>query len=347
MTTNVNVAPARDLTRPGRPSPASSRARGRRAAINDLKDAGFRPTTSAWPCATAPRRASWPRTPAPRPPRAPPPGRWAGRLLGGLVGFLVGIGALAIPGIGPVVAGGALATAFGLGGGTAVAGAGIGAAAGGIAGALVGMGIPDEEAKRFKAGFREGGVLMTVNARRPGDGCPGHPGAERRGPGPGQSEAPGGGGGAGGGHGRRRARRGPPPARRPGRRSPAPWAPSSAAPPAGSRAPRPGRARGRGVDDGRQRQPRPASAGVAARRPPRCAAAGVGRQPEALVVQDDPGGPPGWRWSWPRAATPAPRPARPWGRRGRKAGRVTEDPPRVSPGRARAGGRRSDRGRPM
>ena len=80
----------------------------------------------------------------------------------------MGLGALAIPGIGPVLAGGALATAFGLGGGTAVAGAGIGAAAGGLVGALVGMGIPEADAQRFEEGFNAGGVLVTVNgsARR-------------------------------------------------------------------------------------------------------------------------------------------------------------------------------------
>jgi hypothetical protein len=75
----------------------------------------------------------------------------------------VGLGALAIPGIGPVLAGGALATAFRLGGGTAVAGAGIGAAAGGLVGALVGLGIPEAEAKRFEEGFQAAGVLVTVN----------------------------------------------------------------------------------------------------------------------------------------------------------------------------------------
>jgi hypothetical protein len=90
-------------------------------------------------------------------------GALGGGLLGGLVGWLVGIGALAIPGIGPVVAGGALATAFGLAGGTAVAGAGIGAAAGGLLGALVGMGIPEEEAKYHEQGFRSGRTLVTVN----------------------------------------------------------------------------------------------------------------------------------------------------------------------------------------
>jgi hypothetical protein len=91
-------------------------------------------------------------------------GALGGGLLGGLVGFLVGLGALALPGIGPVVAGGALASAFGMAGGTAVAGAGIGAAAGGIVGALVGMGIPEEEAKHFEAGFRAGRTLVTVEA---------------------------------------------------------------------------------------------------------------------------------------------------------------------------------------
>jgi hypothetical protein len=83
--------------------------------------------------------------------------------VGGALGLLVGLGALAIPGIGPVIVGGALATAFGLGGGGAVAGAGIGAAAGGLVGALVGLGIPEAEAEHFEEGFRAGGVLVTVN----------------------------------------------------------------------------------------------------------------------------------------------------------------------------------------
>ena len=59
---------------------------------------------------------------------------------------------------------GGLATAFGVTGGTAVAGAGIGAAAGGILGALAGLGIPESEARYFETGFRAGGVLVTVEA---------------------------------------------------------------------------------------------------------------------------------------------------------------------------------------
>ncbi|MGH7962520.1 MAG: general stress protein [Candidatus Binatia bacterium] len=91
-------------------------------------------------------------------------GAIGGSLLGGLAGLLVGIGVLAIPGIGPVVAGGLFASAFGVAGGTAVAGAGIGAAAGGLLGALAGMGIPEIEAHHFETGFRSGHVLVVVNA---------------------------------------------------------------------------------------------------------------------------------------------------------------------------------------
>jgi len=88
----------------------------------------------------------------------------SGRAPGGLTGLLIGIGALVIPGRGPVVAGGVLATAFGVAGGTAVAGAGIGAAAGGLLGALAGLGMPEAEARSFEAGFRAGQVLVTVEA---------------------------------------------------------------------------------------------------------------------------------------------------------------------------------------
>jgi len=91
-------------------------------------------------------------------------GALGGGLLGGLTGLLIGIGALVIPGRGPVVAGGVLATAFGVAGGTAVAGAGIGAAAGGLLGALAGLGMPEAEARSFETGFRAGQMLVTVEA---------------------------------------------------------------------------------------------------------------------------------------------------------------------------------------
>jgi uncharacterized protein (TIGR02271 family) len=83
-------------------------------------------------------------------------GAIGGGVAGGVLGLLASIGALAIPGIGPIVAGGVLASTL--------AGAGIGAAAGGLLGALVGMGVPEEDAKYFEEGVRAGGILVTVEA---------------------------------------------------------------------------------------------------------------------------------------------------------------------------------------
>jgi uncharacterized protein (TIGR02271 family) len=83
-------------------------------------------------------------------------GAMGGGVLGGVIGLLAGVGALAIPGIGPIIAGGTLASTL--------AGAGIGAAAGGLLGALVGMGVPEEDAQHFEQGFRAGGTLVTVTA---------------------------------------------------------------------------------------------------------------------------------------------------------------------------------------
>ncbi len=83
-------------------------------------------------------------------------GAIGGGVLGGVIGLLAGVGALAIPGVGPIIAGGALASTL--------AGAGIGAAAGGLLGALMGMGIPEEDARHFDEGFKAGGTLVTVNA---------------------------------------------------------------------------------------------------------------------------------------------------------------------------------------
>jgi hypothetical protein len=91
-------------------------------------------------------------------------GALGGAALGGLVGFLVGIGALVIPGIGPIISAGALTAAFGTAGATTLAGAGIGAATGGIVGGLVGLGFPEDEAKYFDTGFRKGHIIVTVNA---------------------------------------------------------------------------------------------------------------------------------------------------------------------------------------
>jgi hypothetical protein len=83
-------------------------------------------------------------------------GAVTGGVLGGIGGWLVGIGALAIPGVGPFIAAGAFAAALG--------GAALGAGVGAIAGALVGMGIPEEHAKYYEGEARAGKTLVTVRA---------------------------------------------------------------------------------------------------------------------------------------------------------------------------------------
>ena len=87
-----------------------------------------------------------------------------GGVLGGVAGYLIAIGALTIPGLGPVLVGGALAQALGVVAGTAAVGAGIGAAAGGLVGVLVGMGIPEDEARHFERSFGHEQALVTVKA---------------------------------------------------------------------------------------------------------------------------------------------------------------------------------------
>jgi len=81
-------------------------------------------------------------------------GATAGGVTGGVLGLLAGIGALAIPGVGPFIAAGPLMAAL--------SGAAIGAGAGGLVGALVGMGIPEIEAKRYQDKLKRGNYLIAV-----------------------------------------------------------------------------------------------------------------------------------------------------------------------------------------
>jgi hypothetical protein len=83
-------------------------------------------------------------------------GATSGAVAGGILGWLAGIGALAIPGVGPLIAAGPIMGAL--------AGAGALGAVGGIVGALVGMGIPEYEAKRYEGRIKEGGILLSVHA---------------------------------------------------------------------------------------------------------------------------------------------------------------------------------------
>ena len=84
-------------------------------------------------------------------------GAGTGGLLGGGLGWLVGIGSLAIPGVGPFIAAGPIMAALG--------GAAVGAAVGGIGGALVGMGIPELEAKQYEGKVKSGNILLSVHTK--------------------------------------------------------------------------------------------------------------------------------------------------------------------------------------
>src|SRR5215475_9703963 len=82
-------------------------------------------------------------------------GAGSGAILGGALGLLAGIGALAIPGVGPLIAAGPIMATL--------AGVGVGGAVGGFTGALVGLGIPEYEAKRYEGVIQKGGILLSVH----------------------------------------------------------------------------------------------------------------------------------------------------------------------------------------
>jgi hypothetical protein len=83
-------------------------------------------------------------------------GAGTGMVLGGALGYLVGAGALALTGLAPLIAAGPIVAAL--------AGAGAGAAAGTLTGGLIGLGIPEFEAKRFEGHIKGGGILLSVHA---------------------------------------------------------------------------------------------------------------------------------------------------------------------------------------
>src|SRR6201989_3369895 len=82
-------------------------------------------------------------------------GAGVGGTIGGTLGLLAGVGGLAIPGVGPLIAAGPIMATL--------AGVGVGGAVGGVVGALVGMGIPEYEAKRYEGRVKDGGILVSVH----------------------------------------------------------------------------------------------------------------------------------------------------------------------------------------
>ena len=82
-------------------------------------------------------------------------GAATGVAVGGVLGWLAAVGAIAIPGIGPLIAAGPIVAAL--------AGAGAAGTAGGLVGGLVGLGMPEYEAKRYEGRIKNGGILLSVH----------------------------------------------------------------------------------------------------------------------------------------------------------------------------------------
>jgi len=83
-------------------------------------------------------------------------GASAGGVIGGVAGWLLGLGTLAIPGVGPIVAAGPIFAAL--------SGVAVGGAAGGLSGALAGLGFPEYEAKLFAGKLQDGNILIAAHA---------------------------------------------------------------------------------------------------------------------------------------------------------------------------------------
>jgi hypothetical protein len=124
-------------------------------AINDLRGAGFRATDISLLLPDNQGTKDFAHEKNTKAPEGATTGGVAGVLSGGVLGWLTGIGALAIPGLGPFIAAGPIVAAL--------AGAGAVGTLGGIIGALVGAGMPEYEARRYEGRIREGGVLLSVH----------------------------------------------------------------------------------------------------------------------------------------------------------------------------------------
>ncbi len=124
-------------------------------AIDTLHVAGFRPADMS---ALLPDWGSTSEVAHEKHTKAPEgaaTGAATGGIAGGTIGLLVGVGALVIPGLGPLIAAGPIVAAL--------AGAGAGGAVGTVVGALIGLGIPEYEAKRYESFLNQGGAILTVH----------------------------------------------------------------------------------------------------------------------------------------------------------------------------------------
>jgi hypothetical protein len=129
---------------------------GIESAVDALKAAGFRNTDISVLMPEKESTKEFAHEKHTKAPEGAATGASSGIVIGGALGWLAGIGALAIPGVGPFIVAGPLMAAL--------AGAGVGGAVGGVTGALIGMGIPEYEAKRYEGRVNKGGMLLSVHS---------------------------------------------------------------------------------------------------------------------------------------------------------------------------------------
>lgn len=128
-------------------------------AVDSLKNSGFRSTDISVLFPDNQGAKDFAHEKHTKAPEGAVTGGTSGAVIGGTLGWLAGIGALAIPGLGPFIAAGPLMGMLG--------GIGVGTAVGGITGALIGLGIPEYEARRYEGRIQRGGILLSVHCDSP------------------------------------------------------------------------------------------------------------------------------------------------------------------------------------
>src|SRR3982751_1007906 len=123
--------------------------------VEDLQSSGFDPSEISVLMPDTGGKHDFGHVKATKAPEGATTGATAGGVTGGVLGLLAGIGALAIPGVGPFIAAGPIMAAL--------SGAAVGATTGGLVGGLIGMGIPEFEAKRYEDKLKSGNYLIAVH----------------------------------------------------------------------------------------------------------------------------------------------------------------------------------------
>ena len=125
-------------------------------AVDELKAQGFRNTDISVLLPENVGTKDFAQEKGTKAPEGMATGATSGAVVGGALGWLAGIGALAIPGVGPLIAAGPIIAAL--------TGVGVGGAVGGVTGGLIGLGIPEYEAKRYEGRIRSGSILLSVHS---------------------------------------------------------------------------------------------------------------------------------------------------------------------------------------